>query len=205
MGKTLKEEDLRLNIIVNGDPARKEIGRLTRDTKDLRIENERLRAEQKKLRAEGGDNKARIAEITATIKKNSTTIQENEARIKQLRSEMKVTSMTTAELSQRHAELRNAMRNVVPGTSQYKRLQAELQTVNARMAQLRAETVETGGAMGRMASSINRYIGSATAAVASFTVATSGLYKTVQTYSELDEAMSNARKTTDTTRDEIEA
>ena len=205
MGKTLKEEDLRLNIIVNGDPARKEIGRLTRDTKDLRIENERLRAEQKKLRAEGGDNKVRIAEITATIKKNSTTIQENEARIKQLRSEMKVTSMTTAELSQRHAELRNAMRNVVPGTSQYKRLQAELQTVNARMAQLRAETVETGGAMSRMASTVNRYIGSATAAVASFAVATSGLYKTVQTYSELDEAMSNARKTTDTTRDEIEA
>lgn len=205
MGKTLKEEDLRLNIIVNGDPARKEIGRLTRDTKDLRIENERLRAEQKKLRAEGGDNKVRIAEITATIKKNSTTIQENEARIKQLRSEMKVTSMTTAELSQRHAELRNAMRNVVPGTSQYKRLQAELQTVNARMAQLRAETVEIGGAMSRMASTVNRYIGSATAAVASFAVATSGLYKTVQTYSELDEAMSNARKTTDTTRDEIEA
>lgn len=71
MGKNLKEEDLRLNIIVNGDPARKEIGQLTRSTKDLRSENGRLLAEQKKLRAEDGENKARIAEITATIKKNS--------------------------------------------------------------------------------------------------------------------------------------
>ena len=47
MGKNLKEEDLRLNIIVNGDPARKEIGQLTRSTKDLRSENGRLLAEQR--------------------------------------------------------------------------------------------------------------------------------------------------------------
>ena len=50
MAKTLKEENLRLNIIVNGDPARKEILQLTRNSRDLRAENERLRAEQKKLR-----------------------------------------------------------------------------------------------------------------------------------------------------------
>ena len=52
MAKTLKEENLRLNIIVNGDPARKEILQLTRNSRDLRAENERLRAEQKKLRTE---------------------------------------------------------------------------------------------------------------------------------------------------------
>ena len=60
MAKTLKEENLRLNIIVNGDPARKEILQLTRNSRDLRAENERLRAEQKKLRTEGGANKVRI-------------------------------------------------------------------------------------------------------------------------------------------------
>jgi methyl-accepting chemotaxis protein len=166
MGKNLKEEDLRLNIIVNGDPARKEIGQLTRSTKDLRSENGRLLAEQKKLRAEGGENKARIAEITATIKKNSETIKANEARIKQLRSEMKVTSMTTAELSQRHAELRNAMRNVVPGTPQWKLLRNELQAVTGRMAQLRTETTVTEGVMCRMATNVNKYIGTVTASFA---------------------------------------
>ena len=63
MAKTLKEENLRLNIIVNGDPARKEILQLTRNSRDLRAENERLRAEQKKLRTKGGANKTRIEEI----------------------------------------------------------------------------------------------------------------------------------------------
>lgn len=204
MGKNLKEEDLRLNIIVNGDPARKEIGQLTRSTKDLRSENGRLLAEQKKLRAEGGENKARIAEITATIKKNSETIKANEARTKQLRSEMKVTSMTTAELSQRHAELRNAMRNVVPGTPQWKLLRNELQAVTGRMAQLRTETAVTEGVMCRMATNVNKYIGTVTATFAALAMYGSGLHKTIQTYSGLDEAMSNARKTTNMTRLEVE-
>lgn len=204
MGKNLKEEDLRLNIIVNGDPARKEIGQLTRSTKDLRSENGRLLAEQKKLRAEGGENKARIAEITATIKKNSETIKANEARIKQLRSEMKVTSMTTAELSQRHAELRNAMRNIVPGTPQWKLLRNELQAVTGRMAQLRTETTVTEGVMCRMATNVNKYIGTVTASFAALAMYGSGLHKTIQTYSGLDEAMSNARKTTGMTRLEVE-
>lgn len=54
MAKTLKEEDLRLNIIVNGDPARKEIGELDRNTKDLAVSNKKLHAEMKQLKAAGG-------------------------------------------------------------------------------------------------------------------------------------------------------
>lgn len=204
MAKTLKEEDLRLNIIINGDPARKEILQLTRNSRDLRAENEKLRAEQKRLNSAGGENKARINEITAAIKQNTETIKANEARVKQLQSQMKLTSMTTAELSQRHAELRNAMRNAVPGTPQWKKLRAELQAVSARMGQLRTETISTEGAMCRMASKVNKYIGSVTAGFAVFAMYGSGLYKAIQTYSSLDEAMSNARKTTGMTRQEVE-
>lgn len=204
MAKTLKEENLRLNIIVNGDPARKEILQLTRNSRDLRAENERLRAEQKKLRTEGGANKVRIEEISTALKRNNETIKANEARVKQLQSQMKLTSMTTSELSQRHAELRNAMRNVVPGTPQWRQLRNELQAVTSRMAQLRAETASTEGVMCRMASRVNKYIGTVTATFASFAMVGSGLYKAVQTYSGLDEAMSNARKTTGMTREEVE-
>ena len=205
MAKTLKEENLRLNIIVNGDPARKKILQLTRNSRDLRAENERLRTEQKKLRTEGGENKSRIDEISAALKRNNETIKANEARVKQLQSQLKLTSMTTSELSQRHAELRNAMRNVVPGTPQWRQLRNELQAVTSRMAQLRAETVSTEGIMCRMATNVNKYIGTVTATFAAFAMYGSGLYKTVQTYSGLDEAISSARKTTDMTREEIEA
>lgn len=203
MGK-LREEYLRLNIAVNGDPARKEIGDLTRHAKNLRLENERLREEQKKLRAAGGQNKARIEEITATIEKNNQVIKANEARAKQLRSELKVTSMTTAELNQRNRELRAAMRYAVPGTPQWRNLRNELQAVANRMAQLKAETASTQSAMRGMATRVNRYIGTVTAAFAAATMYASGFRKAIQSYSELDEAMSNARKTTGMTRQEVE-
>lgn len=204
MGKNLKEEDLRLNIIVNGDPARKEIGALDRSTKDLASSNKKLRAEMKQLKTAGGENKARIAEINAEIKKNNETIKANEARVKALQSGMKLTSMTTAELSRRHAELRNTMRNVVPGTPQWKLLRNELQAVTGRLAQLRTETAVTEGVMCRMASNVNKYIGTVTATFAALAMYGSGLHKTIQTYSGLDEAMSNARKTTNMTRREVE-
>lgn len=203
MGK-LREEYLRLNIAVNGDPARKEIGELTRNAKNLRLENDRLLTEQKKLQAAGGQNKTRIDEITATIEKNSQAIKANEARAKELRSELKVTSMTTAELNKRNRELRVALRYTVPGTPQWRKLRNELQAVGNRMNQLKAETTATGSAMGRMATRVNRYIGTVTAGFAAAAIYISGFRKSIDTYSELDEAMSNARKTTGMTRREVE-
>ena len=204
MSKRIKDEDLRLNIIVNGDPARKEMGELDRQTKELARSNKELRTELRRLKSEGKENTALYKQNAAEIKKNNAAIKANQDRTKQLRSEMKLTSLTTAELSQRHAELRNAMRNVVPGTPQWRQLRNELQAVTARMAQLRTDTVATEGVMGRMATNVNRYIGTVTATFAVLAMYGSGLHKAVQAYSELDEAMSNARKTTNMTRREVE-
>ncbi len=204
MAKTLKEEILRLDIVVNGDPARKEMLQLTRATNDLRAANDRLRAEKTKLKAEDGDHKARIKELNAAIKQNNETIKANEAQVKKLREGLKLTSMTTSELNHRHAELRNTLRNVQPGTPQWRKLRTELQAVTSRLVQLRNETTATEGVMCRMASNVNKYIGTVTATFAAFAMYGSGLYKAIETYSGLDEAMSEARKTTDMTREEVE-
>lgn len=200
MAKTLKEENLRLNIIVNGDPARKEILELERSTKDLAIRNKELRKELKKPK---GDP-AQIAKMNAEYEKNAQTIKANTLQIKKLRSEMKITSMTTRELNQRNRELRATLSYTIPGTPQYKKLQKEIREVSTRMAQLRAETTATEGAMCRTASNVNKYIGTVTAAFAAAAMYGSGLYKAIQTYSGLDEAMSDARKTTGMTREEVE-
>lgn len=204
MSKRIKDEDLRLNIIVNGDPARKEMGELDRQTKELARSNKELRTELRRLKSEGKENTALYKQNAAEIKKNNAAIKANQDRTKQLRSEMKLTSLTTAELSQRHAELRNAMRNVVPGTPQWRQLRNELQAVTTRMAQLRTDTVATEGVMCRMASNINKYMGTVAATFAAAAMYGSGLHKAIQSYSGLDEAMSNARKTTNMTRLEVE-
>ena len=205
MAKTLKEENLRLNIIVNGDPARKEIGELERKTIDLANAKEALRAEQKKVGIENGKNSRQYNELKERIKEYSQQIYENKIKLSTMRSELSLNLMTVSELSKRHAELRIAQRNTIPGTAAWKKYNTELQAVTARMAQLRAESTATEGAMCRMASGVNKYIGTVTAAFAAAAMYGSGLYKAVQTYSGLDEAMSNTRKTTGMTREEVEA
>lgn len=204
MGKNLKEEDLRLNIIVNGDPARKEIGQLERKTRDLANANEEMRAKQRKLREEGNQSSSAYKELTASIKANQLEISQNKAKASSLRSELKLQLMTISELSKRHAELRIIQRNTIPGTNAWKKLNTEIKAVNFRMAQLRTDTIATEGVMCRMATNVNKYIGSVTAAFAAFAMYGSGLYKSIQAYAGLDEAMSNARKTTDMTRKEVE-
>lgn len=204
MSKSIKEEYLRFNIIVNGDPARKEIMGLEQANRGLARSNKELRAEQRRLKAEGKESTALYKQNATAIKENDAAIKANKSHMEQLRSQIKITSMTTAELSRRQTELRNAMRNVVPGTPQWKQLRSELQAVSGHMAQLRAETTATEGAIGSMAGKVNKYIGTATASIAALVMFGSKIYKAVQTYAELDEAMSNARKTTGMTREQVE-
>jgi hypothetical protein len=49
MGKKLRDEDLVLNIIVNGDRGKKEIGELGRAIKDTNSEIRALEKQQKEL------------------------------------------------------------------------------------------------------------------------------------------------------------
>ena len=47
MGKVLTDEDIKLNIIINGNEAQKELNDLEKSTRKLTEENTRLRAENK--------------------------------------------------------------------------------------------------------------------------------------------------------------
>lgn len=204
MGK-IPDETLRLSIIVNGDPARKEMGELARSTKDLTARNKQLKAELKSLDKESDDYAKRTQQINKEINANNATIDQNYNRYKKLRSELKLTSMTTNELQSRQYALRSLMSKALPGTAQWKKLQTELSAVSLRLAQLRRETNSTESAIGRMATGINKYAGAIMAFMAAAAMYGSGLLKSVQSYSALDEAMSNARKTTGMSREEVEA
>ena len=53
MAKTVRDEDLRLNIIINGDNGRKEIGELERKIHDTNAKLEQLYDKRKKLEQQG--------------------------------------------------------------------------------------------------------------------------------------------------------
>ena len=84
MGKAIRDEDLRLNIIVNGDESQKRIGDLSRQTRDLANANFELRQEQRRLKAEGKENTELYRQNAAEIKKNAAIIKSNLQKIQNM-------------------------------------------------------------------------------------------------------------------------
>ena len=68
MAKTVSDEDIKLNIIVNGNSAQKELLDLEKATRDLTKETKDLSAQKKKMIAEGKTESAEYKALTKTIK-----------------------------------------------------------------------------------------------------------------------------------------
>jgi len=203
MGKIVRDEDLRLNIIVNGDPARRKIGDLTREVRDLSNENRVLRQEQSRLRATGQQNTAQFKSLTKQIKENLAIIKRNKAELNGMRSTMAINCMTMDDLSRRATSLRVALRNTVPGTAAWQELADQLKAVTRRQEELKAISKETGLTLGNIANGINRYIGLITAGFASLTIVKQIVSKVRGEYLQYDEALTRASRTTNLTKEEV--
>lgn len=150
MGKVIKEEDLQLNIIVNGNDTRKKIGELSRSVQDLKSANEKLEEQRRKLKAAGQKESQQYKELTAQIKANKAQIKEYNSTISSLTANMKVSDMTMGELLRRAKELNAQFHHAAPGTKQYAQLSKQLREVNTRMEELKAQTKGVGGAMDKL-------------------------------------------------------
>ena len=146
MGKAIRDEDLRLNIIVNGDESQKRIGDLSRQTRDLANANFELRQEQRRLKAEGKENTELYRQNAAEIKKNAAIIKSNKEQMQQLRSEMKLDTLTISDLTQEQRRLRAVFNNAIPGTTEWEKYRAELKQVDARIKTLKGSARDTGTA-----------------------------------------------------------
>lgn len=186
----MKSEDLRLNIIVNGDAGRKEI-------LDTEKAISKLESELKSLKnAEGNHSK----EIAKTNKKLS----EAKSRYSELQRQMTLDKMTMAELKSHIKATRAALEKAVPGTENWDALNAELMETRKRFRELEKQSLSTKDVLSMTLTNIgNMAIGAR-----AITDIISGLWnKTEQareSWLQYDEALVDAMKTTGLSRDEIE-
>ena len=203
MGKIVRDEDLRLNIIVNGDPARRKISDLTREVRDLSNENRVLRQEQSLLKGSGQQNTEQYKSLTKQIKENSAVIKRNKAELNSMRDSMSLSCMTMDDLSRKATSLRMALRHTVPGTVAWHELANQLKEVTQRHEELKLQSKETGLTLGNLASKVNRYIGLITAGFATLAIFKQMINNVRQAYMEYDEALTSASRTTNMTKEEI--
>ena len=204
MGKRVVDEEMRFSIIINGDPAQKELQQLDSDTRKLTATNKNLRAERDKLRAQGKQNTAEYKKLTAAIKQNNSTLDGNKARMKELQHQIGVTGLTMAQLQRRASQLKLQLRNMIPGSAEYKRLQLDLTATNSRIKQLATQANAAKFSLRGLADGFNRYTALGVSVIAGLTGIVFSIQRVIDFNSELADAQSNVQKTTSLTKDEVE-
>lgn len=204
MGKTLRDEDLRLNIIINGDNGRKEMAALERSIHDTNAKLESLYAKRKKLEAQGKADTASYRSVQAQIGKYNKTLDDNRAKLAALQRQQSINSMTLSELRAHINRVQIQLNKTDPKTPLWAKLNSELKSSKQRLAEMSAQSKVTGGVVCNMAERINRYIGLITAGFASMTFAISGINRARRIFNDYDEALNNMRKTTNLTATEAE-
>lgn len=191
MAKTIKNEDLRLNIIVNGDAGRKGILDTQKAISDLE-------GKLKSLKSAEGDHSG---EIAATNKK----LTEAKARYAELQKQISLDNKTISELKTHIRATRAALEKAVPGTENWERLNAELSVSKKRFQELAGQT-------GNVKVAISGFVGIYGGLSAAFNnimdaiSSLSGYFeKARQSWLDYDEAMVDAMKTTGLTRDEMDS
>ena len=163
----IKEEDLRLNIIVNGDKGRSEMLSINKTIAKTKAKLSAVSSELKQLDGKIPENKERIRRLKEEQKGYNKAIADARQKQQGLIGSMNISKMTMEELSKRIDTTRIALRQAVPGTQNWKNLNAELRTARKRMNELSAQSKATGGVIGSL-SRIKVGLVGAVAAVAGF-------------------------------------
>ncbi|MFV0226556.1 phage tail tape measure protein [Empedobacter falsenii] len=204
MAKKIHEEDIKLNIIINGDKSQKELGDLDRETKNLISTNKELRKAKADLVAQGKKDSQEFKNLTKEIKNNNATIEVNKNRMKELRSAIGLNALSIQELKKQAASLRYSLNSMVPGTSEWKKLNAELQETNARIRQLNTTGQQQRLTFGQAADWLNRYQTMIVSVAATITGLTYSIQQWLDYSGKLADANSNVMKVTGFTQKQID-
>lgn len=187
MAKRITDEDLRLNLIVNGDGGRKEMLALDRQMKDLQSSTKRTRTELKNLEKAGKTGSQEHQNLTKTLKDQEKTLTECRDKYNKLRDAISLENKTLAELRNHLKLTQAALSKAVPGTENWKKLNAEVQQTKARLKELTSQSGQTKGALEKLSS----VKAGALAAFAAIAGAIRGVAKAFQKIMDFEQANAN--------------
>lgn len=202
--KRVVDEEMRFNIVINGNSAQKELYDLEKANKKLTNSNKDLRAEQARLVSQGKKNSQEYKNLSAQIKANNSAINTNKNRMKALQTQLGVTGLTMSQLRKKASMLRLQLNNMIPGSEKFKSLQAELKEVNAQITKLSMKSRATKGTLSQMADGFNKYAALGASVVAGLTGIVLTAQKVIDYNGKLADSQSNVQKTTGLTAEEVD-
>jgi len=199
----IKEESLRLNIIINGDKARKQIADYEKGLDVLTRAQKRLTETRDRLAAAGKTETQQYREVEIAIKENAAAITDYNRKLENMRKGMPLTSMTLQELRKHAGQTRAALSKAVPGTENFTRLSNELQATKARMMELNRATDATHKILGIQIKGWGDLWAVIHSGISVLTRIWSGVTRLTDEFMEYDEALTDAMKTTNLSKSEV--
>ena len=204
MARTITDEEIKLSIIINGNPAQKQLIDLEKATRKLTEENKELHIQKRRLEEQGKKETTAYKELTATIKVNNTAIDNNKASMKELQNQIGITGLTMGQLRDKANMLRLTLKNLIPNSADYKKYDSELKQVNNRIAELSGKAQASKMSLSSMADGFNKYQALAFSFIATLTGVVLSIQKIIDYNSKLSDSQANVMKTTGMNKKEVD-
>lgn len=202
MGK-IKSEILNLDIVVNGHKARKEMLDLKETIEKEEKGIEAMNRSLEKMAKAGQQGSTRYRMLKKTLDDTSASLAANKQRFKELSDSIPITEKTLAELRKEISITRRQLDKAVPGTENWRRLNQQLQEQRTRMRQLNDQAIATDKTMCGMIKTVRDYSLALQGTFAAFSKGYAIVEEATAVYKEFDDAVSDAMKTTNLSREDI--
>lgn len=204
MARTITDEEIKLSIIINGNPAQKQLLDLEKSTRALTEQKKSLQLELRRTEQSLGKESQEYKNLQQSIKKVNGEIDNNKAKMKELQNQIGITGLTMGQLNQKAMMLKMTLKNLVPGSADYARYKQELSEVNARISELSGRASQAGFSIGRIADGFNRYAALGASVLGFFAGMVVSVQKIIDINGKLSDAQSNVMKTTGMTKKEVD-
>ena len=156
-----------------------------------------------KMAKAGQEGSTRYRVLKRTLDETTASLEANKKRYKDLQQQIPLTGKTIAELRKEIAITREALAKAVPGTENWKRLNAQLQEQRTRLKQLTTQAEATDKSMCGLVKTVRDYSLAMQGVFAAMSKGYQYVEQATEAFTEYDEAVTDAMKTTNLTKEEV--
>lgn len=203
MAGKIRNEDLQLNIIVNGDVGRKRILELEQTMRDTESSIEATNQQLQAMSAAGKNGTKEYKALNQTLKDQKKSLEESRKQFDKLQSGISLENKTISELRNQIKLTNAALGKAVPGTENWKNLNRTLQQTRTRLKELTDQSKAVHYTTCELSDKFSKYIVSIYGAIGAIQGAFNKFTGACDAFLLYDEALTDAMKTTNLTKDEI--
>lgn len=205
---SISVDTVNLRFNVKPDYDQQQLQQLQSDLKDGQRELEKTRRAMDKLAKNGlkamtKEQRAEYDKLSSSLSKQAAEVHRNEMRMKEWTRSTNLSKLSISQLGQRAKDLTAVLNNLNPKSEEFGEYKRELDAVKNRMKELKSAASETQSSLTSFAQNISYTATGLASILAIKDRVVSWADQYVQSFAEMDDAMTDVMKYTGQTKNEV--